>query len=144
MKRKRPTSAGSTTSVCQLSTGSRQTSIAGFFGAKANQLKRPVQRTVANEKSAKSKTTQQLFLDVGQKDIENRRTCEICGMVYVRGMDEDQKQHERVCRDYRLGVKFPTKQCRVVKRLDEDRWIVEVRVDSSVLMLVNLLLTLVR
>ena len=37
-------------------------------------------------------------------------------MLYVHGVEEDLKEHETICKDYREGVAFHFKNCRVVQQ----------------------------
>ncbi len=55
-------------------------------------------------KKKKSNNHQQLFLDFGQSSFGKRSVCNICGMLRVHGVAEDDIQHAKVCKDYKEGV----------------------------------------
>jgi len=75
-----------------------------------------------------SKSFQQMYLDLGQRDFAKRTLCGVCGMMYVHGLHEDIKQHDRVCKDFVLGVPFKASQARIVVQDDDkETSIVEVR-----------------
>ena len=67
----------------------------------------------------------QLYLDLGQRDFGKRSICSVCGMLFVHGVTEDSKQHQRICRDYRQGISFRNEKSRQVAAFD-DGAIVEV------------------
>jgi N-acetyltransferase len=56
------------------------------------------------KKKKKSNNHQQLFLDFGQSSFGKRSVCNICGMLRVHGVTEDDIQHAKVCKDYKEGV----------------------------------------
>jgi hypothetical protein len=60
------------------------------------------------------KALEQTYLDLGQCDFGKRTICTTCGMLYVHGLNEDSKQHSRICLDYLSGVPFNVSQARVV------------------------------
>lgn len=64
----------------------------------------------------KQRKFQQLYLDFGQRNFGQQTVCPICGMLYVHGVEEDSKEHERICKEIREGVvfHFQHKACRVV------------------------------
>jgi hypothetical protein len=74
---------------------------------------------------AKTKPLEQRFLDFGQKDFAQRKICHICGTMFVSGLAEDNKEHERVCKEYRCGVLFKSTNYRRVAQHRED-FIIEV------------------
>jgi zinc-finger of acetyl-transferase ESCO len=47
-----------------------------------------------------------MYLDFGQRDFAKRIVCAQCGMLFVHGLEEDRRQHHRICRDYQYGVPF--------------------------------------
>lgn len=51
--------------------------------------------------------SQQTFLDLGQRSYGKRTLCLECGMLYVNGEDEDEKQHAAYCRGIKRGLVFP-------------------------------------
>ena len=61
----------------------------------------PEQRKVATKK-----TTQQLYLDLGQRNFAKPIECAVCGMLFVHGLSEDAKRHASICKDYQQGVTF--------------------------------------
>lgn len=60
-------------------------------------------------RTSKHQPLQQLYLDFGQKDFERRTHCSLCGMLYLKGVLEDEEQHKVICRDYKNGVRFGMK-----------------------------------
>jgi hypothetical protein len=52
------------------------------------------------------KKCDQMYLDFGQASFGKRIQCIHCGTLYVEGVPEDCQAHERVCRDYRHGVRL--------------------------------------
>jgi hypothetical protein len=81
--------------------------------------------SVSNKRQEK-KALEQTYLDLGQVDFGKRTVCNTCGMLYVHGLNEDSKQHSRICMDYMKGVPFAVPQARVVAT-DSKGSIVEVR-----------------
>mmetsp|Transcript_10085 Transcript_10085/g.14805 ORF Transcript_10085/g.14805 Transcript_10085/m.14805 type:complete len:334 (-) Transcript_10085:30-1031(-) len=69
---------------------------------------------------------QQLYLDLGQKNFGKQTICEICGMLFVHGLSEDDRQHKRVCQDFQKGVQFQAKNARIVEKTKNGD-IVEIR-----------------
>lgn len=74
---------------------------------------------------ATQKRSTQLRLDCGQRDFGARTICNICGMLYVNCLDEDQTEHEKICQTYKRGVVWNTIDCLVATRKDIS--IIEVR-----------------
>jgi len=56
------------------------------------------------QKKKKKSNQQQLFLDFGQASFGKRTVCNICGMMRVHGVTEDDVQHAKICKDYKEGV----------------------------------------
>ncbi|CAB9527141.1 N-acetyltransferase ESCO2 [Seminavis robusta] len=82
----------------------------------------------------KQKKQQQLYLDFGQRDFGKQIVCQTCGMLYVHGVEEDIKLHERICKDYHEGVSFHPQSCRIVDKATTKKdggFIVEVRPSDS-------------
>jgi hypothetical protein len=50
---------------------------------------------------------QQTFLDLGQKSHGKRTLCCECGMLYVNGAEEDERQHTAYCRKVKQALIFP-------------------------------------
>lgn len=86
------------------------------------------EKNVTDSRVSKSgkKALEQTYLDLGQVDFGKRTICQTCGMLYVHGLNEDSKQHSRICMDYMKGVPFTVPQARVVAT-DSKGSIVEVR-----------------
>ena len=51
-------------------------------------------------------TFEQLYLDLGQRDFAKQTVCPMCNMLYVHGLEEDAKQHAKICNHYKFGVPF--------------------------------------
>ena len=69
----------------------------------------PLLQRYANENddnASYKRKKEQLFLDFGQSNFEEHIICYTCNMLYVHGVKEDIKNHERVCKLYTLGVPF--------------------------------------
>ena len=71
--------------------------------AKSHKDSKPLPAPAKNPSPRPKKTTQ-LYLDCGQQDFCARTVCDVCGMLSVNGLEEDRKQHEKICKDYRMGV----------------------------------------
>ena len=122
--RKRPAPVSySSSSVCHVveegSSRRRQTSLETFFGKKRVVTPPAWSKTkdcwpMTNNHNHKSKSTikkkattkKQMYLDLGQA-FSSRHECPHCGTLYVPGLAEDTAAHQRVCRDYRQGVRLP-------------------------------------
>ena len=48
----------------------------------------------------------QTYLDFGQKSHGKRTLCNICGLLYVNGEAEDEKDHANFCRSVNAGLAF--------------------------------------
>ena len=80
----------------------------------------------------KQKQSTQLFLDFGQNNFGKQTICDICGMLRVHGLDEDDLQHAKICDDYKQGVVCAGwKNERMVGSFGKDDRILEVRSDDS-------------
>ncbi|KAH9076355.1 hypothetical protein Ae201684P_010301 [Aphanomyces euteiches] len=79
----------------------------------------------------KPKQQQQLFLDLGQKDI-GQRTCEKCGLLYMRGVESDEKAHAQYCRKMEQGIQIVGwKHERVHQTIEnESARVIEIRGDD--------------
>jgi N-acetyltransferase len=94
-----------------------------------------VSRPVVNKKRKQQTSSNQLFLDFGQDSFGKQTLCNICGMLRVHGLDEDDIQHDKICKDYQEGVThLGWKNERVVVSFGgtDDR-ILEVRSDDPLL-----------
>lgn len=93
-----------------------------------------VSRPVVNKKR-KQLTSNQLFLDFGQDSFGKQTLCNICGMLRVHGLDEDDVQHDKICKEYQEGVvHLGWKNERIIVAFNgtDDR-ILEVRSDDPLL-----------
>lgn len=80
----------------------------------------------------KRKQSNQLFLDFGQKSFGKQTVCGVCGMLRVHGLDEDDSQHDKICKEYREGVAcLGWKNERMVEAFGKDERILEVRPDDA-------------
>ena len=50
--------------------------------------------------------SKQLYLDFGQSSFGSRTICNVCNMLYVHGVKEDEENHKKICSDYLHGVSF--------------------------------------
>jgi GNAT superfamily N-acetyltransferase len=75
----------------------------------------------------KQRRYQQLYLDLGQRDFAQRQICGMCGMMVVHGVEEDIKEHERICRDYTVGIAFHSETARAVASPNKDSTVYQVR-----------------
>lgn len=62
---------------------------------------------------------EQLYLDLGQRDFARPVVCETCGMLHVHGVEEDVRDHRRICQVHALGVPLRTER-RIVERPHPD------------------------
>ena len=80
----------------------------------------------------KRKQLNQLFLDFGQKSFGKQTVCNVCGMLRVHGLDEDDSQHDKICKEYQEGVTcLGWKNERMVAAFEKDDRILEVRPDDA-------------
>ncbi|KAL9190789.1 hypothetical protein ACHAXT_000495 [Thalassiosira profunda] len=92
---------------------------------------RGTDQTAQAKPAKKQKQTNQLFLDFGQNSFGKRTICGICGMMRVHGLDEDDAEHAKVCKEYKEGVACAGwKNERCVGTFGKDR-ILEVRPDDA-------------
>ncbi|KAL3811911.1 hypothetical protein ACHAXA_001436 [Cyclostephanos tholiformis] len=89
--------------------------------------------TLKNFRPAKKrKQSNQLFLDFGQKSFGKQTVCNVCGMLRVHGLDEDDSQHDKICKEYQEGVTcLGWKNERMVAAFGKDERILEVRPDDA-------------
>ena len=74
----------------------------------------------------------QLFLDFGQTSFGKQMICNICGMLRVHGLDEDDAQHDKICKEYKEGVTcIGWKNEREVSSFGKDDRILEVRPEDA-------------
>ncbi|RHZ40141.1 hypothetical protein DYB31_008031 [Aphanomyces astaci] len=80
----------------------------------------------------KHKQHQQLFLDLGQKDI-GERTCSACGLLYMHGVESDDRAHAQYCKKLGQGIVISGwRSERVHRTLDtKAARIIEIRGDDS-------------
>jgi len=89
-------------------------------------------KNMKTAKPKKQKQSNQLFLDFGQNSFGKQTICDICGMLRVHGLDEDDAQHAKICEDYKQGVAcLGWKNERMVGTFGKDDRIVEVRSDDA-------------
>lgn len=80
----------------------------------------------------KQKRSNQMFLDFGQNSFGKQTICNICGMLRVHGLDEDDAQHAKVCKDYKEGVSCSGwKNERAVGTFGKDDRVLEVRPEDA-------------
>ena len=80
----------------------------------------------------KRKQSNQLFLDFGQKSFGKQSVCKVCGMLRVHGLDEDDSQHDKICKEYQEGVTcLGWKNERMVAAFKKDDRILEIRPDDA-------------
>lgn len=128
-----PVLQASETTTAQLAGSS--TAAAVVTAAKDNKQRKTEtaaqQRAVTDNADAKDHRKhkfRQLYLDFGQSDFAKQMHCDTCGMMYVHGVEEDIKQHLRVCKDYTHGVPFQLCcDIRIVARFPDGSKICEVR-----------------
>ena len=78
-------------------------------------------------KSKGNKGKHQLYLDFGQASFGKRKTCKTCNMVCVIGLEDDESNHLKLCKEYSLGAPFPGwKRELIVCKNNTDR-IIEIR-----------------
>ena len=78
-------------------------------------------------KASAKRQYQQLFLDFGQRNFAEQQFCPLCGMMVVHGVEEDIRQHEKICSDYKFGVPFHSDAARAVAHPRPDSVIYQVR-----------------
>lgn len=71
------------------------------------------------------KSNEQYCLDFGQKNYQPIK-CTICGMLYTKGEETDEKQHAKYHAEFDNGVKWNVKVERVKKYLNDKSRIVEI------------------
>jgi hypothetical protein len=52
------------------------------------------------------KKVSQMFIDLGQKSFGASKTCKYCGMVFVVGDTDDERQHITHCSKVLIVMKF--------------------------------------
>ena len=56
----------------------------------------------------KKRRVVQTCIDAGQKDLNQRLKCEMCSMLYIKGDDDDEREHRKHCLDFTHGPKLTT------------------------------------
>lgn len=75
-----------------------------------------------------NKALRQTYIDAGQRDFAKQHLCPVCGMLFVDGLDEDKKEHDRICHLFVRGVPFQaTAHLRVAASWGTNASILEVR-----------------
>ncbi|GBG91823.1 hypothetical protein CBR_g53714 [Chara braunii] len=64
-----------------------------------------IKRTGIRELAPNRVYQEQYFLDAGQSDF-TCTTCHVCGLVYARGVEQDEKVHIRIHRRHLEGIRF--------------------------------------
>jgi N-acetyltransferase len=79
------------------------------------QIPRGIKRSVSVSKECKEDATTnssskkkklQMFLDLGQKGFGKSNQCRHCSLVYLIGDDEDEKEHNKYCKEMKSGIPF--------------------------------------
>lgn len=65
-----------------------------------------IKRIKIETKPSKTTKTKQLYLDLGQSSFASRTICNVCNMLCVHGVKEDEENHKKVCNEYLYGVVF--------------------------------------
>ena len=107
------------------------------FGRIRPVMAEKMQRLSPKQKHSRHKHTfEQLYLDLGQRDFAKQTVCAVCNMLYVHGLEEDTKQHAKICNHYKFGVpfRFATNETKAGPRVvckfagkEPEEFIVEVR-----------------
>eukprot|EP00578_Thalassiosira_sp_NH16_P003419 CAMPEP_0181139678 /NCGR_PEP_ID=MMETSP1071-20121207/34908_1 /TAXON_ID=35127 /ORGANISM="Thalassiosira sp., Strain NH16" /LENGTH=291 /DNA_ID=CAMNT_0023226597 /DNA_START=220 /DNA_END=1095 /DNA_ORIENTATION=+ len=85
-------------------------------------------RNTEKRTKKQKQSSNQLFLDFGQNSFGKQTICNICGMLIVHGLDEDDAQHSKICKEYKEGVAcLGWKNERRVGTFGKDDKILEVR-----------------
>jgi len=95
----------------------QQTTLSSYFSQQHNRKR----RKVTTNAPVVTPVKEQLYLDFGQADFGERRTCPHCGMMTVQGLEEDVQAHALVCDDYRRGILWRSTQYVVWKNEDGAR-----------------------
>ncbi|KAL7530360.1 hypothetical protein ACHAXR_003448 [Thalassiosira sp. AJA248-18] len=107
-----------------------------FSSGKASKIRKMNQNTLISKQKTKpikkQKQSNQLFLDFGQNSFGKQSICNICGMLGVHGLEEDDSQHAKICKEYKEGVAcLGWKNERRVVTYGKDDRILEVRPEDS-------------
>ncbi|KAL4139545.1 hypothetical protein PRIC2_003040 [Phytophthora ramorum] len=83
---------------------------------------------------SKVQLTTQSYIDLGQRSFGKHATCPSCGLLYTVGEEEDEKEHQKFCRQKKRGVLFSKwKTERVLKSFSDTRArILEIRTDDPI------------
>jgi hypothetical protein len=65
------------------------------------------ERPHLHHKQKKQQQQQQLYLDFGQASFGSRSICPTCHTLVVHGISEDEIQHEKICKEFQMGVAVP-------------------------------------
>ncbi|KAK3146737.1 hypothetical protein QOZ80_3BG0271080 [Eleusine coracana subsp. coracana] len=77
----------------------------GQGSAGAMEAERRPKNCSGGELRSKKRTYAQFHLDLGQSDFV-LHTCSVCGMMYARGNEDDEKVHKAYHKNYFEGVPF--------------------------------------
>jgi len=128
---------GTPSTACTPSTSYQSNIIFRNYSASSTSSKSPKTRkmdqsTCFSKPIKKQKQSNQLFLDFGQNSFGKQTICNICGMLRVHGMEEDDTQHAKICKEYKEGVScLGWKNERRVATFGRDDRILEVRPDDA-------------
>jgi hypothetical protein len=88
----------------QALTTSRACTNSKFSSTSSSSLKVPnrtmidrIGSSVSDEHTDKKRKISQSFLDFGQKSVKQQSTCSLCGMLFAKGVHEDELAHKRFC-----------------------------------------------
>mmetsp|Transcript_27810 Transcript_27810/g.50251 ORF Transcript_27810/g.50251 Transcript_27810/m.50251 type:complete len:527 (-) Transcript_27810:69-1649(-) len=103
---------------------------------KSSKTRKMDQHTIFSKQNTKPTKKQnqsnQLFLDFGQNSFGRQTICNICGMLRVHGMEEDDAQHAKICKEYKEGVTcLGWKNERRIATFEKGDKILEVRPDDA-------------
>ena len=97
-KKKRSSSSSSSSSTMGKAASSSSSSSSSSSASSSS--------AAAAAKKQKQKAYTQTYLDFGQKSHGTRTMCGQCGMLYVNGEAEDERDHANFCRNVNAGLIF--------------------------------------
>lgn len=77
-----------------------------YFQSEEPQTKRIKIHRLKKLPAQPQQKSKQLYLDFGQSSFGSRTICNVCNMLYVHGVKEDEESHKKICSDYLHGVSF--------------------------------------
>ena len=69
-------------------------------------MKRTTRPPLAKVLRKEKKPLVQTLLDFGQRSLGKRTLCASCGLLYVNGDAEDEKEHAKLCKTVTSGIPF--------------------------------------